>query len=113
MPNVVFNGFVMAKSGFCFTDIEKGMLLAILSALSVQQIGSSKKDGFGIGEWRISNSEIGDIITTADKDYLLEERKKEFTGDVQKYIDDFEDWVVKNRVWEYIPLDKLVKKVKG
>ena len=112
VPNVVFNGFVMAKSGFCFTDIEKGMLLSIFSMLSVQQIGSSKKDGFGIGEWRISNSAIGDIVTTADKDYLLEERKKEFTGDVQKYIDDFEKWVVENRVWEYIPLDKLVKKVK-
>lgn len=110
VPNITFTSSIGEKRGMAFTDIEKGLLLASLLELSLTQLGSCKKEGFGVGDWNINYDDCS-IESLANEDYFLGEKKVMINQPAQEYINTFTDFIIQNRVWEYLKVDALFSKV--
>jgi hypothetical protein len=111
IPGITFKGAIAAKRGMSFTDIEKGMLYACLTELSLRQIGSCKKEGFGVGNWKITGDEIN-IESKVDENCFLGEKKLKINDGATKYINIFRDFVIENKVWEYLEIEDLFERIK-
>jgi CRISPR type IV-associated protein Csf2 len=114
IPGVTFFGSIGTKRGFDeLTEVETGLMFSVLSELSQMQLGSLKNKGYGVVNWDISYEGYGDIISRANERYFLDKRTMELSSDVLKSIKEYEKWVTDNRVWEYLSVDKLFKKIKS
>jgi len=71
MPGVTLTSSIGSKFGFELNDIEIGCILNALLDLSMSQIGSHKRLGFGVLSWEVKlNGELM-FETKSDKEYVL------------------------------------------
>ncbi len=114
VPGTIMQGNIGIKRGFSdLTEIEKGLLFSILSELSLMQIGSKRNSGYGVIDWEISCDEYGSIVSLANPEYYLGKRKVfEIPDQIKSCIEEYQKWVVENRVWDYLEVDKLFEKIK-
>lgn len=110
VPNTIFKGSISSKRGMEFTDVEIGLLYACLIELSQRQLGSCKKEGFGVGNYLIS-SENGNIQSTCNEDYYLGKKEIVRTENIDKYLQIFTDFIIENKTWEYLDVEVLLSKL--
>jgi len=111
VPNVLFHGSISAKRGFQLTQVEEGMLAYALYELVHRQIGSSKKDGFGVLEWTISHDTLGDIVGKVNPNYIVGKRDVQVSPKMQEAIEYYKTWAKENRTWEYLETERLLDAV--
>lgn len=90
LPGINMSSSIDSKYGQKLTDIELGLLISCVKELSQMQIGSNKRLGFGILEWKISMEDENGmqqvlVSTECDKDYILK-RNVVITPFAEKYI---------------------------
>ena len=112
VPGIEMHGSISVKKDFKeLTDIEKGLLFYVLTEFATSSLGSLKNKGYGVADWEISYKDYGNIIVENDSNYFLGEKKITISPKIKETIKKYKDWVVKNKVWEYLETEKLLKKV--
>lgn len=92
LPNVKLTSSIREKYGWELTDVETGCLISSLKELSMMQIGSAKRIGFGRLDWTIEMG--GEVLfkTECNPDYVLEWECR-VTEAGEKYIAAWEAWL--------------------
>lgn len=111
VPNVLFHGSIATKRGFEFSKIEEGMIVLALYELAQRQLGSCKKDGFGVGDWTISHDELGDMEIKTNHEYILGKKEVKISEKMIESINLYKEWVKENKAWDYLEVDELLKKI--
>lgn len=107
IPNTEFQGYIGYK--YPLTDIEYGLLLKALEAITDEQLGSTKNLGFGICEWKINTADgTSEIVSVPKRDNLYESDKNVFYDeDEEKAVEAFEKWL-ENISKENIEISKVL-----
>jgi hypothetical protein len=97
ISGVVFNGYIGAKKEL--TNIEKGMILVGLEAITKKQLGSTHNLGFGVVNYIISQEDETDslrevIVSSANEKNIFNPIVDARYSDEEKaYIKEFNDWL--------------------
>ena len=95
IPGVKLTSSINEKYGWEFTDVEVGCILSALKEVSVMQIGSAKRIGFGLLDWTVEMGGEKILESKCTPDYILE-RTVHVTEAGEKYIKAWEDWLKEN-----------------
>lgn len=95
IPNVTLTSSINPLYGHKFTNIEIGLFLKALIELSKQQIGASKRLGYGVLDWHIDLNGESMFSTICDKDYIFN-KKIEMSKKSNDYIQTYEEWASRN-----------------
>jgi CRISPR type IV-associated protein Csf2 len=104
IPNVTLTSSINPLYGHKFTDIELGLFLKALIELSKQQIGASKRLGYGILDWHIELNGESMFSTICDKEYIFN-KKIEMSKKCSDYIHTYEEWA--DRHYESLDIAKF------
>ena len=104
IPNVTLTSSINPLYGHKFTDIELGLFLKALIELSKQQIGASKRLGYGVLDWHIELNGESMFSTICDKEYIFN-KKIEMSKKCSDYIHTYEEWA--DRHYESLDIAKF------
>lgn len=104
IPNVTLTSSINPLYGHKFTDIEIGLLLKALVELSKQQIGASKRLGYGVLDWHLELNGTSMFSTICDKEYIFN-RKIEMSKKCNDYIQVYDEWA--NRNYKSLDITKI------
>jgi CRISPR type IV-associated protein Csf2 len=111
IPNTEFVGYI--GEIVPLTDLEKGMLIKGLIEFSKEQLGSTKRWGYGVMEYEFQINEDGEvshIYSRCDDENIYVKNIELFLSDKQKeQLELFEKWL-ENITEENIQIAKLLKK---
>ena len=95
MPNVTLSNSINPLYGQKFSDIEIGLLLKALLELSVMQIGSQKRLGYGVLDWHVELHGQAMFSVVCDKDYIFN-RTITTSKKCDGLIETYNDWADKH-----------------
>lgn len=95
VPGVKLTSSINAKYGYELSDVELGCLISSLAEMSLMQIGSAKRIGFGVLDWTIEKD--GEVLfeSKSDPDYVLQ-KSISVSENGKKYIQAWKDWLNEN-----------------
>lgn len=97
VPGATFNGYIGAKKEL--TDIEKGMILVGLEAITKKQLGSTHNLGYGVVNYIISQEDGSDsqreviVSSTNEKNIFNPLTDTRFSSEEKGYIQAFNEWL--------------------
>lgn len=97
VTGATFNGFIGAKKEL--TDIEKGMILVGLEAITKKQLGSTHNLGYGVVNYIISQEDGSDsqreviVSSTNERNIFNPLTDTRYSNEEKGYIKAFNDWL--------------------
>ena len=81
VPNTEMQGFISNKTGYEFTDLEKGLLIEVFKRLGKFPLGSTQNLGFGLMEYNISLDGEDKIVIKRGENIFLDEVEEDIINE--------------------------------